>query len=98
MVLTNRRICWTLCVPVLIGLLNAGCGGQNDATEVAVQGTLDFEVTADPLRALTLQADVQATAAGLATLAPVATPTPAGLPGFEMTPAQGTPAAGRTGQ
>jgi hypothetical protein len=98
MVLTNRMLYWTLCIPVLFGILSAGCGGQNTITEEAAQETPDFEATADPLRALTLQADAHATAAGLATLAPVATPTPAGLPGFDMTPAQGTPPAGRTGQ
>jgi hypothetical protein len=98
MALMNRAFYWRLCVLVLFGILSAGCGRQSETTEEAVQGTPDFETTADPLRALTLQADVQATAAGLATLAPVATPTPAGLPGFVMTPAQGTPPAGRTGQ
>jgi hypothetical protein len=98
MVLKNRAFYWTFCVLTLSAMLNSGCGGSNDPTNESLPGTPDFETTADPLRALTLQADVQATAVGLATLAPVATPTPAGLPAFDMTPAQGTPPAGRIGE
>jgi hypothetical protein len=98
MLLTTGSSYRVFCIVAVTAFLSAACRGPSNPTDEVLPGTLDFNATADPLRALTLQADVQNTAVGLATLAPVPTPTPAGLPGFDITPAQGIPASQRTGQ
>src|SRR5436190_16629967 len=82
---------------VLSALFVIGCARQTSDDNEFNLSTPDLTRTADPRIAQTLQADVQITAAGLVTLAPVATPTDAPLPSFDLANNDGTPAAQHIG-
>lgn len=69
----------------------------SEALTPTTQGDVPSINTPDPAVALTLQSDIAATAAHIATLNPVETPTNSALPTFDMSQAQGTPATQLTG-
>jgi hypothetical protein len=75
----------------------AACAGDEDLTALPSAATPDFDSTADPLMAQTLQAEVGATAAQIVTLPVMPTPTDAPLPTLDAALAEGTPLAENVG-